>query len=102
MTLQDKRMAVKESMERQRFGATRREIMSKKGAKCVTCGTTKDLVIDHIKGGGRHHTERGLLSPLTHDIKNLQIQCRSCAGRKDRLRRSMGMGIEGNSNNPSQ
>ena len=90
------------AMDIQRFGATRKEILAKKGAVCVNCGSNQDLVIDHINGGGRHHTERGLMTENTHNLDNLQVMCRACAGKKDRLRATMGMGIEGNNNNPSQ
>lgn len=94
--------AQRKSMEKQRFGYTREEILKAKGAKCAKCGSTKDLVIDHINGGGRHNSERGIITQQTHSMSNFQVLCRSCAGAKDRIRGSMGLGIEGNSNNPSQ
>lgn len=92
----------REAMERQRFGATRSEILKAKGARCVSCGSTQDLVIDHKNGGGRHATEMGMVvEGKTHNMDNLQVMCRSCAGKKDAIRGSMGMGMEGNPNNPS-
>lgn len=97
---------MREAVERQRFGYTRAEILAAKGNKCAICGqpvpNNEDMVIDHINGGGRHHTERGMMAQGTHDMDNLQIAHRECAGRKDRLRDSMGLGIAGNTNNPSQ
>lgn len=95
----------RESMEKQRFGDTRANILKEKGAKCAMCGSTKDLVIDHISGGGRHDTERGLLrSGKTHNKKNMRVLCRSCAGQVDRMDFIGGRGsnTKGNSNNPSQ
>lgn len=93
----------REAMERARFGATRDEILAEKGAYCAECGSKEDLVIDHKNGGGRHTTERGMFAfDKTHNPDNLQVLCRTCAGRKDRIRGMMGMGIEGNDNNPSQ
>jgi 5-methylcytosine-specific restriction endonuclease McrA len=93
----------RQAMERERFGATRSEILAAKGAKCVMCGSTYDLVIDHKSGGGRHATENGMIvAGKTHNLDNLQVLCRSCAGKKDRMRNMRGLGIEGNSNNPSQ
>lgn len=89
------------SMEKQRFGATRESILAKKGAVCAKCGSKSDLVIDHKAGGGRHHTERGLITSKTHDMNNLQVLCRKCAGAKDAIRGAMGMGLSGNPNNPS-
>lgn len=100
MTTHEEQKAMqRRSMEKQRFGATREEILKKKGAKCVSCGSTKDLVIDHTNGGGRHATERGMMIPgKTHSMSNFQVMCRSCAGKKDAIRQSHGLGIEGNPN----
>lgn len=42
-----------------------------------------------------------IIEGKTHNMDNLGVAHRSCAGRKDALRGSMGLGIEGNSNNPS-
>lgn len=90
------------AMERARFGATKQEIFAQKGAKCANCGSTQDLVIDHKAGGGRHATEMGLMIPgKTHNIDNLQVMCRSCAGKKDAIRGNMGLGMPGNPNNPA-
>ena len=101
---EQKRMQ-RESMERQRFGYTKREIIAQKGITCYICGkptTDGDRVIDHIKGGGRHATETGMIiEGKTHNMDNLGIAHRSCAGKKDRIRSSMGLGIGGNPNNPS-
>lgn len=50
-----------------------RRIWDRDGWQCVTCGTSKDLTVDHIipvsKGG-------------TDDDDNLQTMCRSCNSRK--------------------
>lgn len=93
------------SMEKQRFGDTRENILKEKGAKCAMCGSTKDLVIDHISGGGRHDTERGMFnSDKTHNKKNMRVLCRSCAGQIDRMDfvNHKGSNTKGNPNNPSQ
>ena len=100
----DQLQAQRQAMEMQRFGHTREEILAEKGNTCAICGQPvpdSEIVIDHKNGGGRHHTERGMLTEDTHDMENLQVCHRSCAGKKDRIRGSMGMGIEGTSNNPS-
>jgi len=106
MALTDmKHQKQREAMQRARFGRTTAEIMKEKGNQCVHCGKPLDIhtaVIDHIQGGGRHATENGMLPPETHDMNNLQVMCQQCAGLKDRTRGMMGMGIEGNANNPSQ
>ena len=101
----------REAMEKQRFGFTRAEILAAKGAKCALplqfAGDFHegDLVIDHIKGGGRHDTERGMIvEGLTHNMDNLRVVCRRHNGMMDRLdfTRGIGHNTEGNSNNPSQ
>lgn len=102
MTHEEQKAAQLRAMEMQRFGHTREEVMAAKGEQCAKCGSTEDLVIDHINGGGRHHTERGMITEDTHNMDNLQVMCASCAGKKDHMRGMMGMGIEGNQNNPSQ
>ena len=103
MTHEEQKKATLQSMERQRFGYTRDEILAVKGNICGICGQPvpdSEIVIDHKDGGGRHHTERGLIvSGKTHNMDNLQVAHRSCAGRKDAVRGSMGLGIEGNPNN---
>ena len=97
----------KQAMELQRFGATREEILKAKGAKCVYPGDDHegDLVIDHIAGGGRHDTERGMIIPgKTHNMANLRILCRKHAGLIDRqdFTKGIGSNTKGNPNNPSQ
>lgn len=101
----------REAMERQRFGFTRSEILKAKGAKCSIPLQFPgdfhegDLVIDHIKGGGRHDTERGMfVEGKTHNMSNLRVVCRRHAGMIDRLdfTRGIGHNTKGNSNNPSQ
>jgi hypothetical protein len=98
-------------MEMQRFGYTRDEILKTKGNKCSMplqfAGDFHegDLVIDHIKGGGRHDTERGMVvEDLTHNMDNLRVVCRRHNGMIDRLDYTKGMGhnTKGNKNNPSQ
>lgn len=100
-----------QAMERQRFGYTRAEILKAKGAHCSLPLQFRgdyhegDLVIDHIKGGGRHDTERGMIVPgLTHNMNNLRVLCRRHNGMIDRLdfTRHVGRNTKGNSNNPSQ
>lgn len=96
----------REAMERKRFGFTRAEILKAKGAKCAIPGGGHegDLVIDHINGGGRHDTERGIIRKETHDMSNLRVLCRKHAGMIDRMDYIKGMGrnTKGNPNNPSQ
>lgn len=100
----------KQAMERQRFGATREEILDKLGRKCSyplkgNDFHEGDLVIDHIMGGGRHDTERGMfVEGKTDNIKNMRVLCRKHAGMIDRLNfvRGIGRNTEGNPNNPSQ
>lgn len=98
--------AQREAMERQRFGYTRAEVMKAKGAKCAYPGGGHegDLVIDHIKGGGRHDTENGMFPQKAHNMDNLRILCRKHAGMIDRMdfTRGIGSNTEGNPNNPSQ
>lgn len=106
MTDSAQKQAQLKSMERQRFGYTKQEIIAQKGTDCALCGkhvSPQDMVIDHKDGGGRHATETGMMiEGKTHNMDNLQVCHRSCAGAKDAVRGSMGMGIEGNSNNPAQ
>ena len=106
-----RRQQVKQAVERERFGFTRAEILRAKGAKCVIPLQFRgdyhegDLVIDHIKGGGRHDTERGMIvAGLTHNMANLRVVCRRHNGMIDRLdfTRGIGHNTEGNPNNPSQ
>lgn len=95
----------REAMERQRFGYTRKEVVAEKGRNCYICGqpvSDEDMVIAHKTGQGRHATENGMITDKSHDMDNLAVAHRECEGRKDRIRGAMGMGIEGNSNNPSQ
>lgn len=95
------------SMEKQRFGYTREEVLKAKGATCVYPGGDHegDLVIDHITGGGRHDTERGLLKAgKTHSLSNMRVLCRKHAGlidRKDFIQ-DKGSNTRGNPNNKSQ
>ena len=99
--------AQREAMERQRFGFTRAEVLKAKGAKCSYPGGGHegDLVIDHIAGGGRHDTERGIIvKEKTHNMSNLRVLCRKHAGMIDRMdfTKGVGMNTKGNPNNPSQ
>lgn len=66
-----------ESMERRRWDRKARRlrpvILARDGNRCVTCGATEDLTIDHIIpiiNGGRD------------DYGNLQTLCRTCNSRK--------------------
>ena len=99
------------AMEMQRFGYTRAEILKAKGNKCSlplqSAGDYHegDLVIDHIKGGGRHDTERGMVvKSLTHNMDNLRVVCRRHNGMMDRrdYLKGYGSNTKGNENNPSQ
>lgn len=101
----------RQAMEMQRFGHTRAEILKAKGNECSMplqfAGDFHegDLVIDHIKGGGRHDTERGMIvKDLTHNMDNLRVVCRRHNGMMDRLDFTKGIGhnTKGNENNPSQ
>ena len=99
--------AQREAMEKQRFGFTRAEVFAAKGARCVYPANDHegDLVIDHIAGGGRHDTERGMMvEGKTHSMDNLRVLCRKHAGMVDRqdFTRGIGSNTEGNPNNPSQ
>lgn len=101
----------REAMEKQRFGYTRAEILEAKGEHCSLPLQFNgdfhegDLVIDHIKGGGRHDTERGMfVAGKTHSMSNFRVLCRRHNGMIDRLdyTRHIGRNTKGNSNNPSQ
>lgn len=95
-THEDQLKAQRQSMEKQRFGHTREEILKAKGARCAHCGTTKNLQIDHINGGGRHMTEMGMMeSGKTHNMNNMQVLCDKCMGEKDRKRGLLGLGYHG-------
>lgn len=107
MSTPAQRKQIKEAVERSRFGYTREEILRIKGAKCVYPGGDHegDLVIDHISGGGRHDTERGMMvEGKTHNLDNIRVLCRKHAGLIDRLdfTRGIGRNSPGNTNNPSQ
>lgn len=106
-TRTDQLDAQRKAMERQRFGFTREEVFKVKGAKCSYPRNDHegDLVIDHIAGGGRHDTERGMMvEGKTHNMDNLRVLCRKHAGLIDRQDFTAGVGrnTEGNPNNPSQ
>lgn len=101
----------KQDMEKQRFGYTRAEILKVKGNKCsLPLQFPGDfhsgpLVIDHIKGGGRHDTERGMfVQGLTHSMSNFRVVCQRHNGMMDRRDYLKGYGhnTAGNPNNPSQ
>lgn len=101
----------RQDMEKQRFGYTRAEILKVKGAHCSMPLQFKgdfhqgDLVIDHIKGGGRHDTERGMMvEGLTHNMDNLRVVCRRHNGMQDRkdFILHVGHNTKGNPNNPAQ
>lgn len=102
MVLQDtvQHKQQREAMEKQRFGFTRAQILKAKGAKCSYPGGGHegDLVIDHISGGGRHNTERGIIVPgKTHNMANLRVLCRKHAGLVDRndFLKGVGMNTKG-------
>ena len=103
--------AQREAMERQRFGYTRAEVFAAKGKRCSIPLQFPgdyhegDLNIDHIEGGGRHDTERGMfVEGKTRSMSNLRVVCRRHGGMIDRMDFTKGIGhnTEGNQNNPSQ
>lgn len=97
-THQDQLAAQRASMERERFGYTREEILNAKGRVCKECGNTDEskLQIDHTEGGGRHATEMGMIIPgKTHNMDNLQVMCDECLGRKDKTNGLKGIGLHG-------
>lgn len=111
MSTPAQRLQIKQAVEKERFGYTREEILKAKGAKCsVPLQGPGDyhsgpLVIDHIKGGGRHDTERGLfVQGLTHTMSNLRVVCQRHNGMFDRMDflSNTGHNTKGNKNNPSQ
>ncbi len=51
----------------------RRAVIDRDGHKCLACGATNDLSIDHI-----HPESKG----GSHDMSNLQTLCRPCNRRK--------------------
>lgn len=104
MTDTARKQAQLKAMELQRFGYTKAEILAKKGRNCYYCKKPigSDLVIAHIKGGGRHATEMGMIVPgKTHNMNNLAPAHRACNGRADAINGANGIGLPGNSNNPS-
>lgn len=105
------KQAQSRAMDMQRFGDTRANILKEKGNKCSLplqfAGDyhSGPLVIDHIKGGGRHDTERGMFNKaLTHNKDNFRVVCQRHNGMMDRRDYLSGYGsnTKGNSNNPSQ
>jgi hypothetical protein len=108
MSTDAQKLQIKQAVEKTRFGYTREQVLKEKGAYCHQPLKPGDhheglLVISHINGGGRHASENGMIIPgKTHDMDNLTVLCQRHDGMKDRIRDSQGMGIEGNSNNPSQ
>jgi len=110
MDRQDQLKSQREAIEKQRFGYTREQVFAAKGAKCsipLQSSDDKhegDLVIDHIKGGGRHDTENNNFLPgLTHNMANLRVVCRRHNGMFDRndFLKGIGNNSRGNPNNPS-
>lgn len=51
----------------------RLEVLARDGYRCLACGTSEDLTMDHIK-----HRSRG----GRHNIENLRTLCRSCNSRR--------------------
>lgn len=103
-TREEKLKVQREAMERQRTGYTTAEIVAEKGRTCYYCKKPikNDLVIAHVRGGGRHATENGMIIPgKSHAMSNLFPAHRACNGKADAISGSMGLGIEGNSNNKS-
>jgi hypothetical protein len=52
---------------------TRAKVFERDGHRCLACGTTEDLTVDHIK-----HRSRG----GGHGIDNLRTLCRPCNSRR--------------------
>lgn len=53
--------------------ARRKAVIARDGHRCLACGATEDLTVDHIK-----HQSRG----GGHEIENLRTLCRSCNSRR--------------------
>lgn len=51
----------------------RHEVIARDGHRCLACGATEDLTVDHIK-----HQSRG----GGHEVENLRALCRSCNSRR--------------------
>jgi hypothetical protein len=62
----------------------RAEVITKLGGKCVACGCTYPLCLDHIKGGGsRERTERDngywIYRAVRDDERNdIRLLCHNC------------------------
>ena len=52
----------------------RQQVLERDGGRCLTCGATTDLTIDHIVSLARGGSD---------EIDNLQTLCRSCNSRKN-------------------
>lgn len=53
----------------------RQEVINMYGAKCMKCGATNDIAVDHIN-------PRSKYPELELDINNMQVLCRSCNSSK--------------------
>lgn len=72
--IQDDRPASQPSNRRRVIsGTTRANVLIRDGNKCLHCGSTQHLCMDHI-----HPVSKG----GTNDEENLQTLCRSCNSKK--------------------
>lgn len=68
-----------------RFGRDPKVVFERDGYKCLICGSSENLSIDHIDGNGIHVLESG--RKPNNDLDNLRTLCRSCHGRESGKRR---------------
>lgn len=74
----------KDAAHKKAVREARLRILTRDGGRCLYCGSTTDLAIDHIKP---------VVSGGTHDDWNLQTLCKSCNSRKGR-RDATGLTLE--------
>ena len=61
-----------------RWKAVRYQAKRRDGWKCVSCGASGDLEVDHVKPIRTH-------PDLAYDLRNLQTLCVPCHSRKTRI-----------------
>ena len=62
-----------------RWRSLRRDVLKKYGSKCMCCGATEKIHVDHIKPRSLHHR-------LAFDFNNMQVLCELCNTSKSNLR----------------
>lgn len=81
-----KRVIILKSMNKQRFGGLRDDVLKRDNYCCLGCGMTneehkqkwnRNLTLDHIDNQGRFSKEPN------NSLDNLQTLCLKCHGRKD-------------------